>query len=196
MSMEQFLIDVAKATGLPGFGSRALPGGGDLNVREDLCLKMLANIAYDPQFLAWHGGTLAPAGPVSDASPAELASVAGLREAHGGALTAAQWRKAAYVLARAGASRTSPAHTSRTSRPSPAWRRRPQTASPPTRPIGEYASGAALEDPEGTLDSQFLYAFWRLCEQRIGAVEMALSSRSAHAAAARAGMSADVRVAG
>jgi tetrathionate reductase subunit A len=102
MSMEQFLIDVAKATGLPGFGSGALPGGGDLNVREDLYLKMVANIAYDPQFLTLRGGALAPAGPVPDATPADLASVSALRKAHGGTLTDAQWRKAAYVLARGG----------------------------------------------------------------------------------------------
>ena len=33
---------------------------------------------------------------------------------------------------------------------------------------GEYASGAIVdEDPDGTLGSRFLYAFWRLCEQQI-----------------------------
>jgi tetrathionate reductase subunit A len=102
MCMEQFLIDVAKTIGLPGFGARALPGGGDLNVREDLYLKMVANIAYDPQFLTWRDGALAPAGPVPDASPAELASISALRKVHGEALTDAQWRKAAYILARGG----------------------------------------------------------------------------------------------
>jgi hypothetical protein len=37
---------------------------------------------------------------------------------------------------------------------------------------GEYASGAILDqDQDGTLGSRFLYAFWRLCEQQIGAVQ-------------------------
>lgn len=102
MCMEQFLIDVAKALGLPGFGAGALPGGGDLHVREDLYLKMVANIAYDPQFLTWQGPKLAPGGPVPDGSPADLAAIAGLRRAHGTALRDAEWRKAAYVLARGG----------------------------------------------------------------------------------------------
>jgi tetrathionate reductase subunit A len=102
MCMEQFLIDVAKALGLPGFGMGALPGGGDLHVREDLYLKMVANIAFDPQFLTWQGRTPAPGGPVPDGSPADLAAVSGLHRAHAGALREAEWRKAAYVLARGG----------------------------------------------------------------------------------------------
>ena len=102
MCMEQFLIDVAKALGLPGFGARALPGGGGLHVREDLYLNMVANIAFDPQFLTWQGGTLAPGGPVPDGSPADLAAISGLHSAYGSALREAEWRKAAYVLARGG----------------------------------------------------------------------------------------------
>jgi tetrathionate reductase subunit A len=102
MCMEQFLIDVAKALGLQGFGTRALPGGGDLHVREDLYLKMVANIAYDPQFLTWQGRALAPGGPVPDGSGADLAAISDLYRAHGSALRAAEWRKAAYVLARGG----------------------------------------------------------------------------------------------
>lgn len=102
MSMEQFLIDVGKRIGLPGFGANALPRGGDLNVREDLYLKMVANIAFDPQFQTWQSGALAPGGAVPDGSVADMEAIAGLRAAHGNALTEAEWRKAAYVFARGG----------------------------------------------------------------------------------------------
>lgn len=102
MCMEQFLIDVAKTIGLPGFGAAALPGGGDLNVREDLYLKMAANAAYDPSFVSWRHGALVSDGPVPDASPADLAAISGLRRAHGKALSDAEWRKVAYMLARGG----------------------------------------------------------------------------------------------
>ena len=53
---------------------------------------------------------------------------------------------------------------------------------------GEYASGAILDqDQDGTLGSRFLYAFWRLCEQQIGAVQAAPAGHSAQVTAARAG---------
>ena len=43
---------------------------------------------------------------------------------------------------------------------------------------GEYASGAILDqDQDGTLGSRFLYAFWRLCEQQIGATQAAPAAR-------------------
>jgi hypothetical protein len=60
---------------------------------------------------------------------------------------------------------------------------------------GEYASGAILdEDQDGTFASRFLYAFWRLCEQQIGAVQAAAVGHSAQVTAARAGVNPDVRV--
>lgn len=60
---------------------------------------------------------------------------------------------------------------------------------------GEYASGATLDqDPEGTLGSRFLYAFWRLCEQQIAAVQTAQPGHSAQVTAARAAVPPDVRV--
>jgi hypothetical protein len=60
---------------------------------------------------------------------------------------------------------------------------------------GEYASGTILDqDQDGTLGSRFLYAFWRLCEQEIAAVEDAPAGRSAQVTAARAAVPADVRV--
>jgi tetrathionate reductase subunit A len=102
MSMEQFLIDVAKALALPGFGEHAFSEGGSLHTPEDLYLKMVANIAYDPTFQAWQNESLVTLGPVPDASPDELHAIARLRAAHPNALTDAQWHKAAYVLARGG----------------------------------------------------------------------------------------------
>jgi hypothetical protein len=60
---------------------------------------------------------------------------------------------------------------------------------------GEYASGAVVDqDPDGTLGSRFLYAFWRLCEQQIGTIQTAPAGHSAQVTGTRAGMSPDVRV--
>ena len=60
---------------------------------------------------------------------------------------------------------------------------------------GQYASGAILdEDQDGTLGSRFLYAFWRLCEQEIAAVQPARTGHSAQVTAARAAVPPDVRV--
>jgi hypothetical protein len=60
---------------------------------------------------------------------------------------------------------------------------------------GEYASGAILDqDSDGTLGSRFLYAFWRLCEQEIAAVQAAPAGHSAQVTAARAAVPPDVRV--
>ncbi len=102
MSMEQFLIDVAKTLKLPGFGKGAFIEGGSLDTREDYYLKMVANIAYDSTYQAWRGGELITLGPVPDATHEELDMVSALKLAHRRALTDAQWRKVAYVLARGG----------------------------------------------------------------------------------------------
>jgi tetrathionate reductase subunit A len=102
MCMEQFLIDVAVALQLPGFGANAFGQGHLLQVREDYYLKMAANVAYDPSFQGWKGGMLQPLGPVPDAASEELTSIRTLRRRHGRALSTAQWKKVAYVLARGG----------------------------------------------------------------------------------------------
>jgi hypothetical protein len=61
--------------------------------------------------------------------------------------------------------------------------------------VGEYASGAILDQgQDGTFGSRFLYAFWRLCEQQIGAVQAAPAGHSAQVTAARTGVNPDVRV--
>jgi hypothetical protein len=69
------------------------------------------------------------------------------------------------------------------------------TAEDRNEATGEYASGEILdEDQDGTLGSRFLYAFWRLCEQRIAAVQAAETGHSAQVIAARAGVPPDVRI--
>lgn len=102
MCMEQFLIDVAKALGLPGFGEHAFAEGGSLDTREDYYLKMVANVAYDPTFQAWRDGALHNLGPVPNASRAELAAVAPLIATRRRAIRSSEWPKVAYVLARGG----------------------------------------------------------------------------------------------
>ena len=68
-------------------------------------------------------------------------------------------------------------------------------AADPAESAGEYASGAILnEDQDGTLGSRLLYAFWRLCEQEIAAVQPARAGHSAQVTAARAAVPPDVRV--
>lgn len=72
-------------------------------------------------------------------------------------------------------------------------RRNPATGQ--AEPAGEYASGTILDDDQdGTLGSRFLYAFWRLCEQEIAAVQPACTGHSAQLTAARAAVPPDVRV--
>ena len=102
MCMEQFLIDVAKAVGMPGFGGGAFSDGGSLDRREDFYLRQVANIAYDPSVLVLGPSGFDKAGPVPDATPAEMemAGVAALRSMV--ALPDAVWKKIGYVLARGG----------------------------------------------------------------------------------------------
>ncbi|MHB1844911.1 MAG: molybdopterin dinucleotide binding domain-containing protein [Deltaproteobacteria bacterium] len=102
MCMEQFLIDVAKAVGLPGFGRGAFADGGALDRREDFYLRQIANIAHDPSFLVLGPAGFEKAGPVPDATPAEMA-IAGIAALQSRVtLPGAVWNKIAYVMARGG----------------------------------------------------------------------------------------------
>jgi hypothetical protein len=75
------------------------------------------------------------------------------------------------------------------------WQDESRTKAAGDEAAGEYASGTILdEDQDGTLDSRLLYAFWRLCEQQIAAVQDAPAGHSAQVTAARAGVAPDVRV--
>ncbi len=102
MCMEQFVIDVATRIGLPGFGDRAFVGGGALTTPEDYYLKMVANIAYDPGFLAVKEQGVQSAGVVPNGSEEDQAKIFSLKRSHPGALRSQEWAKAAYVLARGG----------------------------------------------------------------------------------------------
>ena len=62
------------------------------------------------------------------------------------------------------------------------------------RVIGEYATGQQVDDRDDTFMLRFLYAFWRLCEQRIAEAEPAPAGHSAQVLADRAGVPAEVRV--
>jgi hypothetical protein len=59
----------------------------------------------------------------------------------------------------------------------------------------EYALGTAMDDDQdGTFGSRFLYAFWRMCEQRIAAITPTETGHAARTTAVRAGVSPDVRI--
>lgn len=62
------------------------------------------------------------------------------------------------------------------------------------RVIGEYTVGDVIDDRDDTFMPRFLYAFWRLCEQRIAVAGDAGVNHSAQVVAARAGVSPDVRI--
>ncbi|GAA1815548.1 hypothetical protein GCM10009682_40580 [Luedemannella flava] len=62
------------------------------------------------------------------------------------------------------------------------------------RLLGEYASGSEIDDADDSFAWRFLYAFWRLCEQRIAGVEQAETNHAARVIGQRAGLSPDVRV--
>ncbi|QSO53185.1 molybdopterin-dependent oxidoreductase [Alicyclobacillus curvatus] len=104
MCFESYMIDVAKQLGMPGFGSHAFPEGGSLNRREDYYLKMVANVAYDSSsFLKLNTfGDLVKEGPVPDGTTQDLASIQRWVKRYPEALTNAQWKKVAYVMARGG----------------------------------------------------------------------------------------------
>jgi hypothetical protein len=42
--------------------------------------------------------------------------------------------------------------------------------------VGEYAPGAQIEDHDDTFMPRFLFAFWRLCQQRIATAEVTTAS--------------------
>ncbi|SDF42211.1 molybdopterin dinucleotide binding domain-containing protein [Sporolituus thermophilus] len=95
MSMEAFIIDVAKKLGLPGFGKDAIADADGklwpLDKREDFYLKAVANMAYDEN-------------PVPDISSEEWA-IADMESAISewrDSIKPEEWKKVGYVLARGG----------------------------------------------------------------------------------------------
>jgi hypothetical protein len=62
------------------------------------------------------------------------------------------------------------------------------------RVIGEYTPGTEISDPDDSFTTRFLYAFWRLCDQRIATTSPAEVRHAARVTAERAGVSLEVRV--
>lgn len=62
------------------------------------------------------------------------------------------------------------------------------------RVIGEYIPDSQIDDPEDTFALRFLYAFWRLCEQRIASTSDAEAGPVTRQQAERARVAADVRI--
>lgn len=62
------------------------------------------------------------------------------------------------------------------------------------RVVGEYIPGAEIPDVDDTFMPRFLYAFWRLCEQRVASTTPAEVGHAARVTAERAGVSPEVRV--
>jgi hypothetical protein len=60
--------------------------------------------------------------------------------------------------------------------------------------VGHYVSGDHIGDADDTFGIRFLYAFWRLCDQRIADVAAVEPNHAARVAAGRAGLSPDVRL--
>ena len=95
-SYETFLIDVAEALDLPGFGAKAIPDRDGklwpLHSREDYYLKATANVAY------------ASDQPVPDVSDEDMETcdLAPFQAQYQEALSPAQWPKVLQVLARGG----------------------------------------------------------------------------------------------
>ena len=101
--LEEFLIDVAKRVGLPGYGDKALKDADGrwwpLNRKEDWYLKATANVAFA------HGG---PDEQVPDVTELEMQvnDLGGFHEAFKDALKPEEWPKVLSVLAKGG--RTEP----------------------------------------------------------------------------------------
>lgn len=95
ISLESFLIAVAKRLELPGFGEGAIPAadGGlhPLNTAEDYYLRGAANVAY--------AGEPVPAASDDDLEVTGLVRLKARLQAH---LAEDEWRRAAFVYARGG----------------------------------------------------------------------------------------------
>jgi tetrathionate reductase subunit A len=93
--MESFVIAVAKKMGLPGFGDRAIPDASGhlhpLNTPEDFFLRVFANVTFAGR-------------PVPDVTTEELALTGVERHLSSlqSILSAEEWPKVAYAMARGG----------------------------------------------------------------------------------------------
>ncbi len=92
---ENYVIDVAKMLGLPGFGDNAIPGADKklypLNQPADYFLKAVANAAFD-----------GPAVPDLSAREAGIQALDEIAAAWKNSVTAEEWPKVAYLISRGG----------------------------------------------------------------------------------------------
>lgn len=92
---ENYLIDVAKKIGIPGYGDQAIPGPDQkmypLNKPEDFFLKAVANVAFDET-------------PVPDLSEVEskMQDLDGVAATWRNSVKPEEWSKVAYVMSRGG----------------------------------------------------------------------------------------------
>ncbi|MDE2228895.1 MAG: tetrathionate reductase subunit TtrA [Alphaproteobacteria bacterium] len=99
MCLEEFLIDVAKRIGMPGYGANAIPDAGGrmwpLHRKEDWYLKATANVAFAS------GG---PDERVLDVTAEEMQvnDLGGFRDTFKATLKPEEWPKALSVLAKGG----------------------------------------------------------------------------------------------
>jgi len=99
MCLEEFMIDVAKRIGLPGFGEKGIRDANGkwwpLNRREDWFLKATANVAF----------AKGPAGSeVPDVTDLEIevGDLAGIKETYKDSLKPEEWSKVLSVMAKGG----------------------------------------------------------------------------------------------
>ncbi len=99
MAMEEFLIDVAKRIGMPGYGAKGIPDAGGkywpLNRREDWYLKATANLAVAKGV----GGDEVPEASEQEIAIADLVP---FQKEFGAALKPAEWPKVLGVMVRGG----------------------------------------------------------------------------------------------
>jgi len=99
MCLEEFLIDVAKRVGMPGFGDKAIPDANGrmwpLNRKEDWYLKATANVAYA-------SGVAGSAVPDVTDLELQVNDLTGFHESFKSALKPDEWPKVLSVLAKGG----------------------------------------------------------------------------------------------
>jgi len=99
MCIEEFLIDVAKRVGVPGFGDRAIPDAKGrmwpLHRKEDWYLKATANVVFQP-------GPIGSEVPDVTALEVQVNDLAGFHESFKPALKPEEWPKVLSALAKGG----------------------------------------------------------------------------------------------
>ena len=99
MCLEEFLIDVAKRVGMPGYGDNAIPDASGrmwpLHRKEDWYLKATANLAFTP-------GSEGDQVPDVTDSEKQVNDLGGVHDEFKSSLAAEEWPKVLSVLAKGG----------------------------------------------------------------------------------------------